>query len=107
MGLLLIGRIRDYKECERLRTEAVAVIAAIRREGTYVKRFNPTFDIDRLAGTLGQISDPPGADSLGGRQAAITTVGELTESFLEMDRLGVSPECIVELKRGQGLIVAN
>lgn len=67
VGLLLIGRVHDYKECERLCTKTVAAIAAIRLEGTYVKRFHPSFDTDRPASTLGQISDTLSAGSLGGR----------------------------------------
>lgn len=80
---------------------------AIYREGAYVKALHPDFDLDRLAATLGRIPHTLRADLLDDGQDTIATVEELTESFLEMDRLGVPPNYIARLKQEQALIVRN
>lgn len=107
VGVLLCGRVQDHKEDARLRTRNTEAIKAICLEGAYIRRLHPTFDTDRLAGRLGRISDTLAADSLGGHEEAIAAVRALSESFLEMDRVGVSPEWIVGLKEQQALIVVN
>lgn len=107
VGLMLTGTMSDYKESERLPTETAASMEAIYREGAYVKALHPDFDLGRLAETLGRIPHTLRADLLGDGQETIATVEQLTESFLEMDRLGVPPNYIARLKQEQALIVRN
>ena len=107
VGLMLTGTMSDYKESERLPTETAASMEAIYREGSYVKALHPTFDLDRLGATLGRIPHTLRSDLLEARQDTIATVEELTESLLEMDRLGVPPNYIARLKQEQALIVRN
>lgn len=107
VGLMLTGTMSDYKESERLPTETAASMEAIYREGAYVKALHPDFDLGRLAGLLARIPHTLRADLIGDGQETIATVEELTESFLEMDRLGVPPNYIARLKQEQALIVRN
>lgn len=107
VGLMVCGRVQDHKEVGRLRARNAAAVEAIRLEGAYIKRLHPTFDADGLAGRLGRISDTVAAASPGGLTEALAAVKALNEPFLEMDRLGVSPEYVVRLKREQALIRAD
>ena len=107
VGLMLTGTMSDYKESERLPTETAASLEAIYREGAYVKALHPEFDLGRLAATLERVPQTLRDDLLSGADETIRTVEELTESFLEMDRLGVPPNYIARLKQEQALIVRN
>jgi len=107
VGLMLTGTMSDYKESERLPTDTAASLEAIYREGAYVKALHPSFDLDRLAGILSRIPHTLRRDLLDGCDETIVTVERLTESFLEMDRLGVPPNYIARLKQEQALVVRN
>ncbi|MBY0396916.1 MAG: hypothetical protein K2X91_10675 [Thermoleophilia bacterium] len=103
----LAGTMSDYKESERLPTETAAAMESIYREGAYVKALHPGFDLARLADTLAHIPHTFRDDLVHETQATIPTVERLTESFLEMERLGVPPNYIARLKQEQALIVRN
>lgn len=107
VGLMLTGTMSDYKESERLPTDTAAAMEAIYREGAYVKELHPDFDLGRLAETLARIPHALRTDVVDGGQATIAVVEQLTDSFLEMDRLGVPPNYIARLKQEQALIVRN
>lgn len=107
VGMVVCGRVQDHKEVARLRTRNAAAIEAIRLEGAYIKRLHPTFDADGLAGMLGRISATVAAASPDREQEALAALKALNGSFLEMDRLGVSPEYVVGLKQNQALIRAD
>jgi hypothetical protein len=107
VGLMLTGTMSDYKESERLPTDTAASIESIYREGVFVKERYPDFDLDRLAATLQQIPLTLRTDLLENGQETIAQVESLSESFLEMDRLGVPPNYITRIKQEQALIVRN
>lgn len=108
VGLVLAGTMSDYKESERLPTETAAALEAIYREGAYVKEFHADFDLDRLAGTLAQVPHSLRADLVeGDTHTTIATIEALTDSFVEMERLGVPPNYIARLKQEQAVIVRN
>ena len=107
VGLMLAGTMSDYKESERLPTDTAAAMEAVYREGAYVKALHSQFDLGRLAETLEAIPHVLRADLVSGRQDAIAGVEKLTDSFLEMDRLGVPPNYIARLKQEQATIVRN
>jgi len=107
IGLMLAGMMSDYKESERLPTETAAAMESIYREGAYVKAQHPQFRLDRLADTLAHIPHSLRDDLVHETQHTIRTVEHLSESFLEMDALGVPPNYIARLKQEQALIVRN
>lgn len=107
VGLMLAGTVSDYKESERLPTETAAAMESIYREGAYVKVLHPEFDLARLADTLAHIPHTFRDDLVHGSQHTVATVERLTDSFLEMDRLGVPPNYIARLKQEQALVVRN
>ena len=107
VGLMLTGTMSDYKESERLPTETAASMESIYREGVYMKALHPDFDLDRMASILAKIPTTLRRDLLDGTQETIGHVESLTESFLEMDRLGAPPNYITRLKQEQALLVRN
>jgi len=107
VGMMLAGTMSDYKESERLPTETAASLESIFREGAYVKAQYPEFDLARLADTLAHIPHTLRDDLVDGTLHTIEAVERLTESFLEMDALGVPPNYIARLKQEQALIVRN
>lgn len=107
IALMLSGLMADYKESERVPTEIAAALESIYREGAYVKELHPGFDLDRLADTLARIPHTLRDDLVQDTQHTIATVEQLTESFLEMDRLGVPPNYIARLKQEQATVVRN
>lgn len=107
VGMMLAGTMTDYKESERLPTETAAAMESIYREGAYVKALHPQFDLARLTARLADIPHSFREDLLEGTQTTVASVEKLTESFLEMDRLGVPPNYIARLKQEQALVVRN
>lgn len=107
IALMLSGLMADYKESERVPTEIASALESMYREGAYLKQLHPTFDIDRLARTLSVIPHTLRDDLVHGTQNTIFTVEQLTDSFLEMDRLGVPPNYITRLKQEQANVVRN
>lgn len=107
VGMVLAGTMSDYKESERLPTEIAAAMEGIYREGAYVKARDPRFDLARLADRLAHIPHALRDDLVRGTQGTIARVERLTESFLEMEQLGVPPNYIVRLKQEQALIIRN
>lgn len=107
IALMLSGLMVDYKESERVPTEIASALESIYREGAYVKELHPSFDLDRLAATLSRIPHTLRDDLVQGTQRTIATVDQITESFLEMDRLGVPPNYIARLKQEQANTVRN
>lgn len=107
VGLMLTGTMADYKESERLPTDTAAALEAIYREGASVKAQWPEFDLERMVDVLARVPHTLREDLIDGSGNTIDTVEELTESFLEMDRLGVPPNYIARLKEAQAQIVRN
>lgn len=107
LGLMLSGTMSDYKESERLPTETAASLEAIYREGMYVKALHPEFNLDLLTERLGKIPSCLREDLIDGGKHSIVATEQLTDSFIEMDRLGVPPNYIARLKQEQAIIVRN
>lgn len=107
VGMMLTGTMSDYKESERLPTEIAASLESVFREGAYVKEQHPSFDLARLAETLAHVPHTLRDDLVHGTTHTVETVERLTDSFLEMDALGVPPNYIARLKQEQAQIVRN
>lgn len=107
IALMLSGLMSDYKESERVPTEIASSLESIYREGAYLAELYPQLDLDRIARTLAAVPHSLRDDLVQGTQSTIATVEQLTESFLEMDRLGVPPNYITRLKQEQANVVRN
>ncbi len=107
ISLMLAGTMSDYKESEKVPTETASAMKSIYREGAYVKAFHPEFRLERLADVLAHLPHTFRDDLVHGTQHTIETVERLTDSFVEMERLGVPPNYIARLKQEQAVIVRN
>lgn len=107
LGLVLVGNVSAYKEVERLRIDRAAALQSIYREGAYVKALYPEFNLTRLAETLAHIPPAFRDDLVDNTQHNVATMERLTESYLEMEEIGVAPEYIARLKHEQGSVIRN
>lgn len=105
VSILLAGVITDYKESDKLPSEISAAIEAIYEDGLYIKALKAKFNVDFLRQRLQEIiqSLKKDLDAEHSREA-ITAVSKLTQSFLEMESLGIPANYIVRLKQEQSII---
>ncbi len=104
-SLILAGVLADFKESEKVPAELVAACESILEEGEAVKKTRPEFDLQRLKAALGGIVESFGAIASGsGSDSFRESAAQLSESFLEMERLGVPPNYITRLKSEAGSI---
>ena len=105
ISIILSGTIADYKESEKLPTEISSSVESIYQEGLYVSRSHNGFDVKRLRSHLASIltSFKQDLEKQGSREA-LKPLASLSDSFLEMEKLGVPPNYIVRLKQEQSII---
>jgi hypothetical protein len=106
LGFLLSGLIADYKESERIPSELANNIEGIWQEGLLFKRTAQDFDIDLLRTRLLSIIDRLKEDvHIKQKRSALTNtlkaVNELSESFFQMQQLGITANYLVRLKQEQ------
>jgi hypothetical protein len=104
-SLILAGTLSDYKESERLPAEFASSCESIHQEALCALQTYPSFDITRLrttlCGFLNSIREDIG--DINSRKALQTLEG-LTQSIIEMEKLGVAPAFIVRVKNEQAAI---
>ena len=104
-GLILTGTMTDYKESEKIPAEIGSSCRAIWEEGKYTKENHPPFDLARLVSTLRDLLMQFRRDIVDTRsRQALAALSRLSDSFLEMERLGVPANFIVRLKTEEGTI---
>jgi hypothetical protein len=105
VSILLAGVIADYKESDKVPSEISAAIEAIYEDGMYVKEIKPKFNLillrQRLQGIIHSLKVD--LESEHGSKA-IAKGSLLSQSFLEMERLGIPANYIVRLKQEQSII---
>ena len=105
ISIILSGTIADYKESEKLPTEISSAVESIYQEGLYVTLSRKEFDLKRLRKHLTAILDSFKQDLEGHEsREALVPLARLSESFLEMEKLGVPPNYIARLKQEQSVI---
>ncbi len=108
ISILLAGVISDYKESEKLPSEISASIEAIYEDGLYVKRLKQDFNLPSLRQKLQEIIVAMKKDlSTPHARSALKPVSALSDSFLEMEALGIPANHIVRLKQEQSVIRKN
>lgn len=107
-SLILAGTLADYKESEKIPAEIAAACENIYHEGLAIKSTANTFALASLRSTLMEIITgfKQDIESVNSR-TSLKAVTKLSQSFLEMDRLGVAPNYIAWLKSEQGVIRRN
>jgi hypothetical protein len=107
-GLILAGTLADYKESEKIPAEIISACESIYEEGCYVKETRPEFDLEALVATLNEVVDGFYSDTVDVKaRTAFTALSKLSQSFLEMEQLGVPPNYITRLKAEASLIRKN
>lgn len=105
LSIILSGTLADYKESEKLPAEIANSIQNIYQEGLYVKQTKNGFNLDRLRENLDGILKSFKKDlSTQNSREALTFIENLSDSFLEMEKLGVPPNFIVRLKQEQSIL---
>lgn len=105
ISIILSGTIADYKESEKLPTEMSSAVESIYQEGLYVSRSHKDFNLKRLRTSLVSILTSFKTDlEAHNSRAALAPLANLSDSFLEMEKLGVPPNYIVRLKQEQSII---
>lgn len=112
IGFLLSGIISDYKEAERIPAELRSSLENIWEEGKLFSRDRKEFELSKLKERLLAIirSFSKGLSHDGGHyklEPCVASVNELSESFFEMEKLGMPPNYIVRLEGEQALLRRN
>lgn len=106
MGFLLAGILADYKEAEKLPAEMRSSLENIWEEGKFFNRDKKEFNLKKLQNNLVAViqSFLKGLGHEGDHyklEPCIESVNELSESFAQMEKLGMPPNYIVRLEGEQ------
>lgn len=105
IGMILAGTLSDYKECDRIPAEMVSTLESIYEEGVQTQRRYPTFHLAELREALLAVVAAFRYDLE--HVEARTTLGalnQLSDSFAEMEDLGVPANYIVRMKTEQATL---
>lgn len=106
IGFLLAGVFADYKEAEKVPAELCSALTSIWEEAALFKQKSGEFDLEKVRSVLLSIAAKfsAGLSHEGGHhnlRPALDCVDKLSESFAEMERLGMLPNYLVRLKTEQ------
>lgn len=109
MGFLLAGIITDYKEAEKIPAELRSSFENIWEEGRFFNRDKKEFNLKKLQDNLLEIiqSFLKGLGHEGDHyklEPCIELVNGLSESFAQMEKLGMPPNYIVRLEGEQAAL---
>lgn len=109
IGFLLAGIIADYKEAEKVPAELRASLENILEEGRVFRLTKNEFDEKKMRVTVATIvkNFGHGLSREGNHselQPCLRSVDLLSDSFLEMEKLGMPPNYVTRLKTEQGNI---
>ncbi len=108
LSIILSGTLADYKESEKLPAEIANSVENIYQEGWYVQQTKKGFNLDRLRQNLDGILKSFKKDlATKNSREALIFIENLSDSFLEMEKLEVPPNFIVRLKQEQSIIRKN
>jgi hypothetical protein len=104
-GLILAGTLADYKEAERIPADFVALCGSIVEDGRYCAEQYPEFDLATLKARVLALLKALRADLAdASSRSALTALGNLTPSLLEMEHTGLPANHVVRLKGEQAAI---
>ncbi|MBI2798317.1 hypothetical protein HYX70_03425 [Candidatus Saccharibacteria bacterium] len=109
MGFLLAGIMADYKEAEKIPVELRSSLENIWEEGKFFSRDKREFNLSKLNDTLLSIVRNffKGLGHEGDHyrlDPCVASVNELSESFGQMEKLGMPPNYIVRLEGEQASV---
>ncbi len=105
IGVIVAGTLADYKESERMPAEITGALANIHEDCVGIKASKETFDLARLRSALVNVVTTFKEDLGDARsRKCLAAVDELSQSFLDLERLDVPPNYIVRLRQEQGTV---
>ncbi|MGB3922235.1 MAG: hypothetical protein WBL19_03130 [Minisyncoccia bacterium] len=109
MGFLLAGIMSDYKEAEKVPAEMRSSLENIWEEAKFFSRDKQEFNLKKLRENLISVirSFFTGLSHEGDHynlEPCVASVNELSESFYEMEKLGMPPNFIVRLEGEQATL---
>ncbi|MBI4895878.1 MAG: hypothetical protein HY831_05285 [Candidatus Aenigmarchaeota archaeon] len=109
IGFILAGTMADYKESEKIPSEISSSLENILQEGIFAKSTKPKFDLESHKKRLLEIvvSFRDDLKTVGRRKKTIDSVAKLTDSTIEMDNLGISPNYVSRIKTEQANITKH
>ncbi len=109
IGFILAGTMADYKESEKIPSEIASSLENILQEGIFAKSTKPKFDLDSHKKRLLDIVHSFREDLrfTGRKKKTIESVSKLTDSTIEMDNLGISPNYVSRIKTEQANITKH
>lgn len=109
IGFLLAGIMADYKEAEKIPAELRSSLENIWEEGKFFNRDKKEFNLKKLHDNLLAIIQNflKGLGHEGDHhklEACIESINELSESFAQMEKLGMPPNYVVRLEGEQATL---
>lgn len=105
IGFVLSATIADYKESERIPAEFASTIENMYEDARAIHATYPKFDIAAFRHDLTDILTAFRAGTRINRKGARREIGELNDSFTEMESAGVPANFIVKLKTQQATLL--
>ena len=107
IGILLAGTMSDYKEAEKIPSELRAGIENILDEARMFHLVNKDFSLCKVEIKIKEIISKFLAglskeEEHSNLEPCLSSIDELSQSFFEMDRLGIAANYLVRLKTEQG-----
>ena len=108
IGLIVAGTLADYKESEKMPAEIAAALENIREDCQSIHQTKQEFDLPRLRKSLAAVVAALRADLADpASRTCLDAINDLSDAFLELERLEVPPNYIVRLRTEQGAIRRN
>jgi len=108
-GFILAGTLADYKESEKIPSEIAASLESILQEGQFVKKINSKFDLvahrKRLSDLIVSFKDD--LKNKGKTKKSLQYVSDISESMVEMEKLGIPAGYIARIKSEQSNLNKN
>ena len=109
LGFILAGTMTDYKESEKMPSEIAASLENIYQEGLYIKKIKPEFNINAHNKRLFDIVSlfRKDLEKSSKTKKSIEAVSKLSDSMIEMEKIGAPAGYISRIKSEQGNMNKN
>ena len=102
LSVILSGLITDFKESEKLPVEIATAAENIYDDAVAIKMSRPDFNLERLRTLLlDALTNTFEEVRSGNPEKTLTAINALSQSFVEMEKLGVIANYIVRLRQEQ------
>lgn len=105
IGFVLSATIADYKESERIPSEFASTIENMYEDARAIHHSYPNYDLGRFRENLMDILAAFRAGTRVNRKGTRREIGELNDTFTDMETAGVPANFIVKLKQQQAVLL--